>query len=138
MSRRTRKQATGTENSAAARCTVTLCRGCCCGTPKVQGLDHRAQLTDLRESLAGVATVRPTDCLDACEQANVIVVQPSVEGRKADGRPVWLGLVNDPEAARDITARVQAGGPGMADPPDKSSGSHAAQVQRLAVPVDKP
>lgn len=118
MSRRARKAAAAPEQGAAARCTVTVCRGCCCGTPKVPGLDHRAQLTDLRESLAGVANVRPTDCLDACEQANVIVVQPSAEGRKAGGRPVWLGLVNDPDAARDITAWARAGGPGLADPPD--------------------
>jgi (2Fe-2S) ferredoxin len=102
---------------AAARCTVTVCRGCCCGTPKVPGVDHVAQLTGLREALAGVATVRPTDCLDACEQANVVVVQPSAEGRRAGGRPVWLGLVNDVDAARDITAWVAAGGPGLAEPP---------------------
>ncbi|GAA2813125.1 hypothetical protein GCM10010441_42300 [Kitasatospora paracochleata] len=62
--------------------------------------------------------VRPTDCLGACEQANVIVVQPSAEGRRAGGRPVWLGLVNDPDAARDITVWVEAGEPGLADPPD--------------------
>ncbi|MFJ9847428.1 (2Fe-2S) ferredoxin domain-containing protein [Kitasatospora sp. NPDC101155] len=118
MSRRTRTSAAAPTQGAAARCTVTVCRGCCCGTPKVPGLDHRAQLTDLRESLAGVATVRPVDCLDACEQANVIVVQPSAEGRKVGGRPVWLGLVNDPDAAADITAWVKAGGPGLTDPPD--------------------
>ncbi|MFE6690959.1 (2Fe-2S) ferredoxin domain-containing protein [Streptomyces sp. NPDC057743] len=101
----------------AARCAVTVCRGCCCGTPKVPGLDHTAQLTGLRDSLAAVAPVRVTDCLDACERANVIVVQPSADGRRAGGRPVWLGLVNDPDAARDITAWVKAGGPGLADPP---------------------
>jgi hypothetical protein len=56
--------------------------------------------------------------LDACEQANVIVVQPSAEGRKAGGRPVWLGLVNNPDDAADITAWVKDGGPGLADPPD--------------------
>ncbi|MFJ9847224.1 (2Fe-2S) ferredoxin domain-containing protein [Kitasatospora sp. NPDC101155] len=117
MSKQSRRAAS-TSKVGAAPCTVTVCRGCCCGTPKVPGLDHRAQLTDLRESLAGVANVRPTDCLDACEQANVIVIQPSAEGRKAGGRPVWLGLVNDPDAAADITAWVKAGGPGLADPPD--------------------
>jgi (2Fe-2S) ferredoxin len=80
-------------------------------------LDHAAQLTDLRESLAGVANVRPTTCLDACDQANVIVIQPSAEGREAGGRPVWLGMVNDADAVHDITAWVKAGGPGLADPP---------------------
>ncbi|MBC3840960.1 (2Fe-2S) ferredoxin domain-containing protein [Streptacidiphilus sp. 4-A2] len=102
----------------AARPTVTVCRGCCCGTPKIPRLDHEAQLADLRGSLAGVAMVRRVDCLDACDHANVIVIQPSAEGRRAGGRPVWLGLVNDPDANADITAWVGAGGPGLADPPD--------------------
>ena len=98
--------------------TVALCRGCCCGTSKIAGLDHTAQLTDLCQSLAEVATVRRTDCLDACEHAGVIVIQPSPEGRRRGGRPVWLGLVNDGDAAADITAWIRAGGPGLADPPD--------------------
>ncbi|MFD7015751.1 (2Fe-2S) ferredoxin domain-containing protein [Streptomyces sp. NPDC059161] len=116
MSRRTRKAA---PSPGAARPTVTVCRGCCCGTAaKVPRLDHEAQLTDLRTQLAGVAMVRRTACLDACERANVIVIQPSAEGRKAGGRPVWLGQVNDPGAAADITAWVRNGGPGLAEPPD--------------------
>ncbi|WP_231607944.1 (2Fe-2S) ferredoxin domain-containing protein [Streptacidiphilus albus] len=105
-------------SAGAARCTVTVCRDCCCGTAKVPRLDHQAQLDGLRSSLAGVALVRRVDCLDACEHANVIVVQPSPEGRRAGGRPVWLGLVNDPDAAADISAWVEAGGPGLAAPPD--------------------
>ncbi|MFG2946221.1 (2Fe-2S) ferredoxin domain-containing protein [Streptomyces adustus] len=87
------------------------------GTPKVRGPDHTAQLRDLRQSLDGTATVRVTDCLAACERANVIVVQPSAEGRKNGGRPVWLGLVNDPDATIDITTWIKDGGPGLADPP---------------------
>ncbi|MFJ1549335.1 (2Fe-2S) ferredoxin domain-containing protein [Streptomyces sp. NPDC088246] len=118
MSKRTRRTAAATR-ATGARCTVTVCRGCCCGTPaKVPHLDHEAQLTDLRSALATVAMVRRTDCLDACERANVIVVQPSAEGRKAGGRPVWLGQVNDPGAAADITTWVSNGGPGLAEPPD--------------------
>ncbi|MFE2407504.1 (2Fe-2S) ferredoxin domain-containing protein [Kitasatospora sp. NPDC059408] len=105
------------KESAAARCTVTVCRGCCCGTPKVPGVDHAAQLVRLRTALDGVATVRPTTCLDACEQANVMVVQPSAEGRRAGGRPVWLALVNDADAVADIATWVADGGPGLADPP---------------------
>lgn len=104
--------------SGAGRPTVTVCRGCCCGTPKIPGLDHAAQLTDLRASVGDAAKVRAVDCLDACDHANVIVIQPSAEGRKAGGRPVWLGLVNDPDASADITAWIHAGGPGLADPPD--------------------
>ncbi|MFE9559125.1 hypothetical protein ACFYOD_37470 [Streptomyces sp. NPDC006703] len=65
-----------------------------------------------------MANVRPTTCLGACEQANAIVIQPFTEGRKAGGRPVWLGLVNDVEASRGITAWVEADGPGLAEAPD--------------------
>ncbi|MFE1751929.1 (2Fe-2S) ferredoxin domain-containing protein [Streptomyces anandii] len=116
MSRRTRRPGPA-DAGTAARCTVTVCRGCCCGTPKIPGLDHDAQLTQLRRSLAETAQVRVTGCLDACEHGNVIVLQPSAAGRAAGGRPVWLGLVNDTDAAGDITAWVEAGGPGLADPP---------------------
>ncbi|MFJ3501653.1 (2Fe-2S) ferredoxin domain-containing protein [Streptomyces sp. NPDC090135] len=80
-------------------------------------LDHEAQLTDLRTTLSGIATIRRTDCLDACERANVIVIEPSAEGRKVGGRPVWPGQVNDPGAAADIIAWIRDGGPGVAEPP---------------------
>ncbi|MGW4825663.1 (2Fe-2S) ferredoxin domain-containing protein [Streptomyces sp. NPDC004227] len=103
---------------AAPRCTVTVCRGCCCGTAKIPGVDHAAQLATLKAALGAVAQVRAVNCLDACEQANVIVVQPSSAGRAAGGRPVWLGLVNDPDATADIVAWVRVGGPGLAEPPD--------------------
>ncbi|WP_186777676.1 (2Fe-2S) ferredoxin domain-containing protein [Streptomyces salinarius] len=117
MSRRTRRDRAASP-AGAARCTVTVCRGCCCGTAaKVPRLDHEAQLAALRSALGNVAAVRRADCLDACERANVIVIQPSAEGREAGGRPVWLGQVNDPGAAADITTWVKEGGPGLAEPP---------------------
>ncbi|WP_031088315.1 hypothetical protein [Streptomyces sp. NRRL WC-3549] len=114
MSRRTRGAPAA---PGPSRPTVSVCRGCCCGTPKIPGVDHAGQLARLRTSLDGCATVRAVECLDACEHGNVIVVQPSAEGRRAGGRPVWLGLVNDPDALADITTWVQDGGPGAADPP---------------------
>ncbi|MFI9628598.1 (2Fe-2S) ferredoxin domain-containing protein [Streptomyces sp. NPDC052042] len=114
MSRRTPRPAPA---RGASRPTVSVCRGCCCGTPKIPGVDHAGQLAELRRTLAGVAVVRAVDCLDACEQANVVVVQPSAQGRAVGGRPVWLGLVNDPDAVTDIAAWAEAGGPGLADLP---------------------
>ncbi|MFI9550563.1 (2Fe-2S) ferredoxin domain-containing protein [Nonomuraea endophytica] len=93
---------------------VTVCRGCCCGSDrKVPGFDHEEQVRRLSE----LVEVRVSDCLDVCEQANVIVVQPGPEGRRAGGRPVWLGLVNQADAADDIATWVKAGGPGLAEPP---------------------
>lgn len=95
-----------------------MCRGCCCGTAKIPGVDHAGQLAALKAELGTVARVRAVNCLDACEQANVIVVQPSEAGRAAGGRPVWLGLVNDSDATADIASWVRAGGPGLAEPPE--------------------
>ncbi|MGA5493818.1 (2Fe-2S) ferredoxin domain-containing protein [Streptomyces cinereoruber] len=94
-------------------CRVVVCRDCCCGTSKVTGIDHTAQAARLRAE----APVRVSACLDVCDQANVVVVQPSSAGRAAGARPVWLGLVNDPEATEDIAAWVRAGGPGVAPRP---------------------
>ncbi|WP_042372832.1 hypothetical protein [Streptacidiphilus neutrinimicus] len=117
MSRRARAQAAVSSSAGAGRPTVTVCRGCCCGTAKIPRVDHTAQLAELRTALGDSASIRVVDCLDACEQANVIVVQPSPAGRRAGGRPVWLGLVNDRDVTADIAAWVEAGGPGPADPP---------------------
>lgn len=94
-------------------CRVVVCRDCCCGSPKVTG-DHAAQTARLRAEVP----VRVSDCLDVCEQANVIVVQPSTAGRAAGARPVWLGLVNDADATEDIVGWVRDGGPGVAPLPD--------------------
>ncbi|MFC9281633.1 (2Fe-2S) ferredoxin domain-containing protein [Streptomyces collinus] len=102
------------KTGAPAPCRVVLCRDCCCGSPKVTGVDHAEQAARLRAEVP----VRISDCLDVCDQANVVVVQPSAAGRAAGGRPVWLGLVNDPDATEDIVAWVQAGGPGVAVPPE--------------------
>ncbi|GAA3007665.1 (2Fe-2S) ferredoxin domain-containing protein [Streptomyces fulvorobeus] len=115
MSRRSRKAA---PEPGTPRPTVSVCRGCCCGTEKIPGVDHAGQLRRLKETAGGAATVRAVECLDACEHGNVIVVQPSSEGRRAGGRPVWLGLVNDPDAVADIATWVAGGGPGLADAPD--------------------
>ncbi|MFD8472341.1 (2Fe-2S) ferredoxin domain-containing protein [Streptomyces globisporus] len=115
MSKRSRRAAPRPRGAPPHR---TRWRGGGGGPPPLSGLDHTAQLRDLRQALDGTATVRVTNCLDACERANVIVVQPSAEGRKNGGRPVWLGLVNDPDAAAEITTWVREGGPGITDPPD--------------------
>ncbi|MFG2797892.1 (2Fe-2S) ferredoxin domain-containing protein [Streptomyces pseudovenezuelae] len=95
-------------------CRVVVCRDCCCGTRKVAGVDHAQQVAYLTSKVP----VRISDCLDVCEHANVIVVQPSAAARAAGARPVWLGLVNDSDATEDVAAWVQAGGPGVAPCPD--------------------
>ncbi|MFF7248780.1 (2Fe-2S) ferredoxin domain-containing protein [Embleya sp. NPDC008237] len=102
----------------SAACTITVCRGCCCGTAKIAGTDHAGQPAALGAALAGTrVAVRLGDCLGPCERGNVIVVQPSPTGRAAGGRPTWFGTVNDPETTGEIAAWAAAGGPGIADAP---------------------
>ncbi|MEU8924045.1 (2Fe-2S) ferredoxin domain-containing protein [Kitasatospora sp. NPDC048545] len=106
------------KRGAGSPVTVTVCRGCCCGTEaKHPGVDHAGQYERLRTAVGPAGRVRAVKCLDVCSQSNVVVVGPSSEGRAAGGRPVWLGFVLMDEMIDDIAAWVRAGGPGLADPP---------------------
>ncbi|MBP0452719.1 MULTISPECIES: (2Fe-2S) ferredoxin domain-containing protein [unclassified Kitasatospora] len=120
MSRRDRErggQASGARGPAAP-VTVTVCRGCCCGTQeKHPGVDHAGQYERLREAVGPAGRVRAVKCLDVCAHSNVVVVGPSGEGRAAGGRPVWLGWVLADDMVEEIAEWVHAGGPGLADPP---------------------
>ncbi|MFF2145083.1 (2Fe-2S) ferredoxin domain-containing protein [Kitasatospora sp. NPDC058190] len=113
-------------------CTVVVCRGCCCGSArKHTGTDHDGQLARLRaaaERSGGTLVVRTTDCLDACLQSNVIVVQPSTHGRTRGGRPVWLGWALDDDSIALILDYALAGGPGLAELPV------ALDLQRITPP----
>jgi (2Fe-2S) ferredoxin len=122
VSKRRNTEARGKETRRTASqidgATVTVCRGCCCGSEfKHPDLDHRAQLERIREGVGSAARVRVTDCLDACERSNVMVVSPSAAGRRAGARPVWLGQVLDDDATDDVIDWVTAGGPGVSEPP---------------------
>jgi len=98
--------------------TVTVCRGCCCGTRKKRPkFDHDAQLKSLRNLTEGVGNLRISDCLGPCKRANVIVISPSKSGKKKGGRPTWLGFVLDAAAATDISDWLRDGGPGLAKLP---------------------
>ncbi|MFD8814505.1 (2Fe-2S) ferredoxin domain-containing protein [Streptomyces sp. NPDC059627] len=107
------------EFTADRPCTVVVCRGCCCGDPgKHPGTDHVRQLERLRAGAAeGGFAVRTTDCLGPCDQANVLVVQPSAAGRRAGGRPVGVGFAMDDDCTDEVLTWAAAGGPGMSEPP---------------------
>ncbi|MEU3841222.1 (2Fe-2S) ferredoxin domain-containing protein [Streptomyces sp. NPDC028635] len=100
-------------------CTLVVCRGCCCGNArKHPGTDHDRQVERLRAAAVEHGfQVRTTDCLGPCDQANVIVVQPSSAGRRAGGRPVWVGFAMDDDCTQEIIDWAAAGGPGVAAPP---------------------
>lgn len=102
-------------------CRLTVCRGCCCGTEKkVPGVDHDEQLARLaavNDHAGRVVPVRTSTCLGICFQANVLVVQPSQQGRAAGGRPVWLGEITEDKLVEAIDDWVFEGGPGIAPLP---------------------
>ncbi|OPX11980.1 hypothetical protein B1790_05925 [Mycobacterium sp. AT1] len=99
--------------------TVTVCRGCCCGTAKKHPtIDHDARLADLRELVEGIGNLRTSECLGPCERSNVVVVSPSGRGHRAGGRPTWLGHVLDARAEADIANWLRDGGPGLAPHPE--------------------
>ncbi|UGY94455.1 (2Fe-2S) ferredoxin domain-containing protein [Streptomyces gobiensis] len=107
--------------STARPCTIVICRGCCCGDArKHPGADHQGQLHRIRtaaENSGGRLAFRTTDCLGPCGQANIIVVQPSAEGRRLGGRAVWIGWAMGADCTEEILAWADAGGPGVAEPP---------------------
>ncbi|MCB5168941.1 (2Fe-2S) ferredoxin domain-containing protein [Streptomyces bambusae] len=120
--------------TAARPCTLVVCRGCCCGSSrKNPGTDHARQLARLHAAAAesgGRLAVRTSDCLGPCAQANVIVIQPSGEGRQRGGRAVWVGWALDDDATDEVAAYALAGGPGIAPLPP------ALDLQRIDPPAD--
>ncbi|MEU1158997.1 (2Fe-2S) ferredoxin domain-containing protein, partial [Streptomyces sp. NPDC005918] len=86
---------------------------------KHPGVDHAWQLERLRAAAAasrGRFAVRTSDCLGPCGQANIVVVQPSAEGRRKGGRASWVGFAMDDASIDEILAWAEAGGPGVAEP----------------------
>lgn len=94
--------------------SVTVCQACWAGdsaevigSAPICGLGERP---DVR--------TRGIDCFGVCEGDSVGVVQPSVQGRCAGGRPCWLREIHDPDVIEAVAGWLEAGGPGLADEPD--------------------
>ncbi|MFE5375384.1 (2Fe-2S) ferredoxin domain-containing protein [Streptomyces mirabilis] len=108
--------------AAASRpCTLVVCRGCCCGDPrKYPDDDHAWQLERLRagaEASGGRFVVRTVDCLGPCDQANVVVVQPSGDARRRGARAIWIGFAMGVDCTEELVSWASAGGPGITEPP---------------------
>ncbi|MEU6153822.1 (2Fe-2S) ferredoxin domain-containing protein [Actinosynnema sp. NPDC047251] len=70
--------------------------------------DHDEQLRRLEavaERSGGRVRVRTADCLDACENSNIVVVKPP------GAKPVWLGLVLHDAVMDDLEQWLTTGGP---------------------------
>ena len=112
-----------------SRCIITVCRDCCCGTTsKHPDVWHDEHLATLRQAKGG--SVRVSQCLAACELSNMVVVNPSRDGRAAGGKPAWLGGVLSDEQVEQVVTWVEAGGPGLAAMPPALV-AHADAVREL-------
>lgn len=111
---------TAVPNAAAHpdRCLITVCRGCCCGNPHVQpDVDHDHLVADLTAKTDGMALLRVTGCLLACDSANVVVVSPTPRARRLGAQPQWLAGVLHPAINTAIANWISGGGPGLAPIP---------------------
>lgn len=61
--------------------------------------------------------MRTSDCLGPCDQANVVVVQPSGAGRRGGGQVTWIGFAMGDDCTEELIEWAAAGGPGIAQPP---------------------
>ncbi|GAA1382362.1 (2Fe-2S) ferredoxin domain-containing protein [Catellatospora chokoriensis] len=117
--------------TAASTCRVVLCRGCCCGTTgKHPDTDHQLQADQLRHA-PGI-DLMVTGCLGNCERSNTVVVLPSPAGRAAGGRVTWLGRILDATLTQSVADWIAAGGPGLAEPPDRLAPHVQAPGRRIA------
>ncbi len=93
---------------------VRVCRGCCCGRErKHRRPHHQGQLADLRDASAagGGTRVLVADCLDRCDDSNVVLLRPSRAAKRSGARPLWLGGVLT-QAQTDLLAGwLRRGGP---------------------------
>jgi (2Fe-2S) ferredoxin len=75
-------------------------------------------MEDIADERPSQVSIRTSDCLGPCSQANVMVVRPSPLGRRGGGRPVWLALVRDLAVIDLLETWLADGGPGVAPIPD--------------------
>ena len=92
---------TGTCSSAAAAAAAAQ--------RKHRRTDHEGQLDDLREASAagGGTRVLVADCLDRCDDSNVVLLRPSRAAKRAGAKPLWLGGVLT-QAQTDLLVRLAA------------------------------
>jgi hypothetical protein len=99
--------------------TVTICRGCCCGsTTKHPGVDHDGHAERIQESVraSGLGVTRIVKCLDECEHSDVILVR-RMSGRRSEF--FWLGPLNDPADVEALAVWLE--GPANRPLPDQLS-----------------
>jgi hypothetical protein len=92
--------------------TVTVCRGCCCGSGvKHPDVDHDGNLAVLTHAAqsSGCGVLRVVNCLDECERSDVVAVRRRLP---AGPEVIWLGPLNDPLDVAVLGDWLRRGTPG--------------------------
>ena len=122
-----------TDDSRAPEWDVLVCRGCCCGSArKHRRTDHEGQVEDLREASAagGGTRVLVADCLDRCDDSNVVLLRPSRAAKRAGGKPLWLGGVLSAAHTELLCGWLRRGGPAAEAPPRSLLGLRLRPARR--------
>ncbi|SDD94648.1 hypothetical protein [Nocardioides lianchengensis] len=94
--------------------TVSLCRGCCCGSErKHPSTDHDGQRVTLEAVASDRVRVRVVDCLDRCARSNVVLVRQHL-GR-GERRDTWFGGVHYRAHTEALAGWVDDGCPPLPD-----------------------
>ncbi len=73
--------------------SIMVCHDCCCGTSrKHPSVDHRAQRDQLLALESDTVRVQVVDCLDLCQQSNVVLVRDYSLPRRE--RDTWLARIH--------------------------------------------
>ncbi len=73
--------------------SIMVCHDCCCGTSrKHPHVDHKAQRQQLLDLESDSVRVQVVDCLDLCQQSNVVLVRDHSLPRRE--RDTWLARMH--------------------------------------------
>lgn len=99
---------------------LTVCSLCAGETLGDRDPRDDGQLGRLRDLAArGSATLHEVECLDQCNQGDVVVVRPCPLARRTGGRPVWFSGIAGDEQTAALEEWLLDGGPGRGDVPDE-------------------
>lgn len=99
---------------------LTVCSLCAGETLGEADPREGGQLGRLRDIAArGAATLHEVECLDECNQGDVVVVRPCAAARRQGGRPVWFSGIAGDADTEALEEWLRRGGPGRHDVPEE-------------------
>lgn len=115
------------ERRAPGLTVCSLCAGETLGEADPRPEGQLGRLRELAER--GRAALHEVECLDQCNQGDVVVVRPSATARRGGGRPVWFSGIAGDEQTGALEEWLCRGGPGRAEVPARIAGSRIDRVQ---------